>query len=141
MTPDSQEGNPATPTVVSPMGELVPRRHTIRMPPSTGPSSSESASPDWQQVQTLRVADVVMTILKARKAMPSATAATVSRTRHGSGYRVLVRLMEGCPSADAANPEDDLDCTMEGTAAVFVARELGQDLADTFGDKDVFILQ
>jgi hypothetical protein len=67
-----------------------------------------------------------MTILKARKAMPSATAATVSRTRDGDGYRVLVTLMEG--SADA-------------TAAVFVARELGQDLADAFGDKDVFILQ
>jgi len=119
------------------MGELVPVRHTIRMPPSTGPSSSDSASPDWQQVQTLRVADVVMTILKARKAMPSATAAAVSRTRHGTGYRVLVRLMEGSPSADAASLADDID----GAAAIFVARELGQDLADTFGDKDVFILQ
>jgi hypothetical protein len=67
-----------------------------------------------------------MTILKARKAMPSATAATVSRTRDGDGYRVLVTLAAG--GADA-------------TAAVFVARELGQDLADAFGDKDVFILQ
>jgi hypothetical protein len=119
------------------MGELVLVRHTIRMPPSTGSSSSDSASPDWQQVQTLRVADVVMTILKARKAMPSATAAAVSRTRHGTGYRVLVRLMEGSPSADAASLADDID----GAAAIFVARELGQDLADTFGDKDVFILQ
>jgi hypothetical protein len=111
------------------------------MPPSTGPTSSDSPSPDWQQVQTLRVADVVMTILKARKAMPSATAAAVSRTRHGSGYRVLVRLMEGCPSGDAAHRADDMDGTGAGTVAVFVARELGQDLADTFGDKDVFILQ
>jgi hypothetical protein len=119
------------------MGELVPARQTIRMPPSTGPTPSDSASPDWQQVQTLRVADVVMTILKARKAMPSATAAAVSRTRHGTGYRVLVRLMEGSPSADAASLADDID----GAAAIFVARELGQDLADTFGDKDVFILQ
>ena len=107
------------------------------MPPSTGPWSSDSASPGCQQVQTLRVADVVMTILKARKAMPSATAAAVSRTRHGSGYRVLVRLLESSTEADAADLEADID----GAAAVFVARELGQDLADAFGDKDVFILQ
>jgi hypothetical protein len=93
--------------------------------------------PDWQQVQTLRVADVVMTILKARKAMPSATTAAVSRVRHGSGYRVLVRLLEGSTEADAA----DLEAGVDGAAAVFVARELGQDLADAFGDKDVFILQ
>ena len=108
------------------------------MPLSTGPSSGDGALPDWQQVQTLRVADVVMTILKARKAMPSATAAAVSRAKHGEGYRVLVSLLESSgPSADAAEIEADVD----GAAAVFVARELGQDLADAFGDKDVFILQ
>jgi hypothetical protein len=107
------------------------------MPLSTGPLPGTGASPDWQQVQTLRVADVVMTILKARKAMPSATAAAVSRTRHGGGYRVLVSLVEGSPSADAA----DLEAGIDGAAAIFVARELGQDLADAFGDKDVFILQ
>ena len=119
------------------MGDLAARRHTIRMPPSTGPSSSDSASPGWQQVQTLRVADVVMTILKARKAMPTATAAAVSRTRHGSGYRVLVRLTEGSLSADTASLANDMD----GATAVFVAGELGKDLADAFGDEDVFILQ
>jgi hypothetical protein len=107
------------------------------MPLSTGPSSGDGALPDWQQVQTLRVADVVMTILKARKAMPSATTAAVSRVRHGGGYRVLIRLLEGGTDADAA----DLEAGVDGAAAVFVARELGQDLADAFGDKDVFILQ
>ena len=115
------------------------------MPLSTGPSSGDGALPDCQQVQTLRVADVVMTILKARKTMPSATAATVSRARHDGGYRVLVSLLEGSTQvstegsleADAANLEVDID----RAAAVFVARELGQDLADAFGDKDVFILQ
>ena len=123
--------------VVSPMEEPVLYRHTVRMPLSTGSSSGNGASPDEQQVQTLRVADVVMTILKARKAMPSATAAAVSRTRHGDRYRVLVRLMEGSPSAHGA----DADGGIEGTAAIFVAHELGRDLADAFGDKDVFILQ
>jgi hypothetical protein len=78
-----------------------------------------------------------MTILKARKAMPSATAATVARTRDGDGYRVLVSLLEGRPPADGL----DADGGVDGTAAVFVARELGKDLADAFGDKDVFILQ
>ncbi|HEX3516846.1 MAG TPA: hypothetical protein VHT26_22875 [Trebonia sp.] len=119
------------------------------MPLSTGPSSGNGALPDCQQVQTLRVADVVMTILKARKAMPSATAAAVSRARHDGGYRVLVSLLEGSPrsslegttegstQADAA----DLEVGTDRAAAVFVAHELGQDLADAFGDKDVFILQ
>jgi hypothetical protein len=78
-----------------------------------------------------------MTILKARKSMPSATAATVSRARDGDGYRVLVSLLEGSPSADGAGLAGGVD----GTAAVFVTRELGKDLADAFGDKDVFILQ
>jgi hypothetical protein len=108
------------------------------MPLSTRTSSGDDAPPDWQQVQTLRVADVVMTILKARKAMPSATAAAVSRAKHGEGYRVLVSLLESSgPSADAA----DLDGGIDGAAAIFIARELGKDLADAFGGKDVFILQ
>ena len=138
--------------VVSPMSEGVPRRQTIRMPLSTGPSSSDGASPDWQQVQTLRVADVVMTILKARKAMPLATAAAVSRTKHGDGYRVLVSLLEASPPADApaldgtvldgtALDGTDLAEGIDGAAAIFIARELGQDLADAFDGKDVFILQ
>ncbi len=75
------------------------------MPLALGSTSGDGASPDWQEVQTLRVADVVMTILKARKAMPSATAAAVSRARHGDGYRVLVSLLEGSPPADAGGPE------------------------------------
>jgi hypothetical protein len=50
---------------------------------------------------------------------------------------VLIRLLEGGTDADAA----DLEAGVDGAAAVFVARELGQDLADAFGDKDVFILQ
>jgi hypothetical protein len=130
------------------MNGPAPRRQTIRMPLSTDLSSGDGASPDWQQVQTLRVADVVMTILKARKAMPSATAATVSRTKHGDGYRVLVSLLERSP-ADADSDGADLDGSgldgadggIDGAAAIFIARELGQDLADAFDGKDVFILQ
>jgi hypothetical protein len=49
---------------------------------------------------------------------------------------VVVSLLEGSPSADAA-----LDAGPGEAAAVFAACELGKDLADAFGDKDVFILQ
>jgi hypothetical protein len=107
------------------------------MPLSTGATSGGSGSPDCQQVQILRVADVVVTIFNARKAMPAATAAAVSRTRHGDGYRVLVSLLDGSSPADGA----DLDSSADGAAAVFIADELGQDLADAFGGQDVFILQ
>ena len=79
-----------------------------------------------------------MTILKARKAMPSATAAAVSRMKHGDGYRVFVNLLEGSPPADAGtvHPEG-----IDEAIAIFVARELGPDLADAFGREDVIILQ
>src|SRR4030081_463775 len=107
------------------------------MPLNKDLSSGDGALQDLQQLQTLRGAGVVMTILKARKAMPSATAAAVSRARHGGGSRVLVSLLQDGAEADAA----DLGVAVDRAAAVFVARELGQDLADAFGDKDVFILQ
>ncbi len=77
-----------------------------------------------------------MTILEARKAMPSAAAA-VSRAKHGDGYRVLVSLLEASPLADEVCQDGALD----GAIAIFVARELASDLAGAFGGKDVFILQ
>lgn len=124
--------------VVSTMGNLIPGLHTDDMPPSTRSSSGDSPPPDWQQVQTLRVADVVMTILKARKDMPSATAAAVSRAKHGDGYRVLVSLLEDSPPSDGGGGHPG---GIEDAVAIFIARELGQDLADAFGDTDVIILQ
>ena len=120
------------------MGNLIAGLHTDDMPPSTRSSSGESAPPDWQQVQTLRVADVVMTILKARKAMPSATAAAVSRVKHGDGYRVFVSLLEDSPPIDGGGGHPG---GIDDAVAIFIARELGQDLADAFGSTDVIILQ
>lgn len=80
----------------------------------------------------------MMTILEARKTMPAATAAAVSRERHGGGFRVRVRLLEGGPSPDGI-PRDPEET--DRIIAVFVARQLGRDLADAFGDKDVIILK
>jgi hypothetical protein len=105
--------------------------------PGAPSASAAGVRPDWQQVQTLRVADVVMTVLRARKAMPSAIAAAVSRAKHGDGFRVLVRLLDSSPQSGAENPGGGTD----GAVAVFVARELGADLALAFDDKDVIILQ
>jgi hypothetical protein len=112
------------------------------MPPSACSSSGDSLPLDWQQVQTLGVADVVMTILEARKAMPTAMAAAVYRSRHCDGYRVFVSLLESSPSTvpDVDVPDADVP-DVDGAVAIFVARELRKDLADAFGIKDVFILQ
>jgi len=79
-----------------------------------------------------------MTILEARKTMPSATAAAVTREKHGGGFRVRVSLLEDTPSPDV-NPQDPGGS--EGIAATFVASQLGRDLTDAFGDKDVIILR
>jgi hypothetical protein len=100
--------------------------------------SGAPPSPDWQQVQTLGVAEIVMTILEARKTLPSATAAAVSREKHGGGFRVRVSLLEDMPSPDGDLQDQGRP---QGVVAIFVARRLGQDLTDAFGDKDVIILK
>jgi hypothetical protein len=135
--------------VISTMSAWSHTGTLVTMPLSSGSLSGDDTAPaersagagrprpDWQQVQTLRVADVVMTVLQARKKMPSAIAAAVSRAKHGDGYRVVVRLLDSSPRIGAEDPDDGV----EGAVAIFVARELGADLAVAFDDKDVIILQ
>lgn len=111
-------------------------------PGTDAPTGGGQPPPDWQQVQTLGLADVAMTILQARKTMPTATAAVVSRERHGGGFRVRMNLLEGLRSAGDGDPGDPRDPGTAGqVVAIFVARQLGKDLADAFGDKDVIILR
>jgi hypothetical protein len=92
--------------------------------------------PSSQPTETLGVAEVVMTILEARKTMPWATAASVSREIHRDRVHVRVRLLESSsPSSDGR---------LEGhgeVVAAFTARRLGEDLATAFGQKDVIILK
>lgn len=95
--------------------------------------SGEPQRPYWQQVQTLGVAEVVTAILHARKTLPSATSAAVSRENHGKGFRVHVHLLDGSES-----PDDHY--ASEGAVAIFLARELGSDLAEAFDGKDVIVL-
>jgi hypothetical protein len=86
--------------------------------------------------ETLGVAEIVMTILEARKTMPWATAASVSREVHRDLVHVRVRLLENpsLPSADRPEGHDEV-------VAAFTARRLGEDLATAFGQKDVIILK
>ena len=99
-------------------------------------------SPDWELVDTLGVVDVVMTILRARETTPSATAATVSRERHANAFHVRVCLLKDSPAPPEGKPADPGRTGGSGEVIVdFVARQLGQDLVDAFGNSDVIILK
>jgi len=112
------------------------------MSPGTDPAIDDGKpSPDWELVETLGVADIVMIILGARKTMPSATAATVSRERHGDVFHVRVSL-KGPPSPPEADQPGPGRIDGPGEViADFAARQLGQDLVDAFGNNDVIILK
>jgi hypothetical protein len=121
----------------------VPDRNTADMSPGTDPAIDDGKpSPDWELVETLGVADVVMTILGARKTMPSATAAAVSRERRGDVFHVRVSLLESSPSPADGNRSQPGRIDEPGEViADFAARRLGQDLVDAFGNNDVIILK
>jgi len=115
----------------------VPALKTAGMSPGTGPAIDDGKpSPDWEPVETLGVADIVMIILGARKTMPAATAATVSRRRRGDVFHVRVSLLDGGNRPEAGH----IDGPGE-VIADFAARQLGQDLVDAFGNNDVIILR
>jgi hypothetical protein len=69
----------------------------------------------------------VITILKARTLMPTATAAAITRERCSEGFHVRVSLLE--------------DDTAGVVIASFAARQLNEDLTTAFGGKDVIILK
>ena len=77
-----------------------------------------------------------MTILEARKTMPSATAASVSRERRDDLLYVRVTLLEN-PSAGTAGGPDGHGAVV----AAFTVRRLDDDLSAAFGQKDVIILK
>jgi len=121
----------------------VPGLHTAGMSPGTDPAIHDGKpSPDWERVETLGVADVVMIILGARKTMPSATAAAVSRERRGDVFHVRVSLLKGPPSPSGGNRSEPGRIDGPGEViADFAARQLGQDLVDAFGSNNVIILK
>jgi hypothetical protein len=74
--------------------------------------------------------------------MPLATAATVTRERHGDTFHVRVRLMNDPPAiADGDAPDPDGSGWPGAVIADFVTRQLETDLADAFGSTDVIVLK
>jgi hypothetical protein len=110
------------------------------MEPDPDPAGIDGREPSARrQVETLGVADVVVSILEARKEKPWANAAAVWRQRRGDIVHVRVILME---SASAPSPGPG-GAGQEGRTEVireFAARRLGEDLITAFGGKDVIIL-
>jgi hypothetical protein len=90
--------------------------------------------PTGPSVETLGIADIVVTILEARKTNPRATAAAVSRESHGDVVHVRVSLLEasGRPEEQPGRGE---------FVAAFTTRQLGADLAAAFGHKNLIILK
>ncbi|GEM_PF-1542179 len=116
-----QEGNPAS----------LPVLPTIT---GSGQPGILAGMASGQSVETLGIADVVMTILQARKTMPWATAAAVSRESRGDVIHVRVSLLES-----SERPEDQPG--RGEVVAAFTARQLDADLAAAFGSKDAIILK
>lgn len=124
-----------------------PGVHTANMASGPDPVADDrSSSLAWQRVDSLEVTQIVLAILEARKTMPWATAATVSRKRHGDAVRVCVTMLKDSPSADHSADHGDTGghAGITGTSAVIAAFEvgrLGDDLARAFGDSDVITLK
>jgi hypothetical protein len=100
----------------------------------------EGSAPDWQAVETLGLADVIMAILRARRSLPDAKTAEVARERQPTLTHVRVSLChEPVPGpvpggqARAAQPAV--------TIALFRARRLDSDLTEAFKGRDVIILK
>ena len=97
-------------------------------------------APDWQEVETLGLADVIIAILRARRSHPAAKTAEVARERQPTVTHVRVSLChEPLPGpvpggqARAALPAV--------TIALFKARRLDSDLAKAFKGRDVIVLK
>jgi hypothetical protein len=86
--------------------------------------------------ESLSVSEIVLAILEARKTMPWATAASISRKTDRDLVHVRVRLLESSSPSSAGRP----DGRGEDVAA-FTVRRLGEDLAIAFGQKDMIILK
>jgi hypothetical protein len=109
------------------------------MAPRCDAAAGEQPPPaDWQQVETLSLAEVVLTILRAQSKAPLATAAAIVRDRRDEGFLVRVRLLEGTPPLAGDPGVKEAPGTL---IAAFAALHLGQELLDAFGENDVIILK
>jgi hypothetical protein len=93
---------------------------------------------DWLGVETLSLAEVVLSILRAQRKAPLATAAAIVRESRDEGFLVRVRLLEGTPPL-AGDP--GVHEAPGSLIAAFAALHLGPELLDAFGENDVIILK
>ena len=110
--------------------------HAAGMAPGSDAMPGDGPPLGSRAAESLGVAEIVMTILEARKTMPWATAASISREWRRDLLHVRVTLLESSSASSAGHP----DGHGEVVAAFTVAR-LDEDLAAAFGQKDVIILK
>ena len=122
-----------------------PGVHTANMASGPDPLADDRpSSPAWERVDSLEVTQIVLAILEARKTMPWATAATVSRRQHGDAVRVCVTMLKSSPDNEDGEQGDTNGHADSGTCAVIAAfevRRLGADLVQAFGNSDVITLK
>jgi hypothetical protein len=100
---------------------------------------SDAVPGDGHPAESLGVAEVVMTILEARKTKPWATAASISREWRHDLLHVRVTLLES--SSGSATDRPGGQPAHGEVVAAFTVRRLDEDLAVAFGHKDVIILK
>jgi hypothetical protein len=114
-------------------------------PDSDAATGDGQTPPGSQPKESLSVAEVVLAILQARKTMPWATAASISRQKHRDLVHVCVRLLESSspsPAVESSSPSPAGRQEGNGeVVAAFTVRRLGEDLDTAFGQKDVIILK
>jgi hypothetical protein len=123
----------------------APLKHTAGMARGTDSPVGDQESPDWQHVETLGLADIVMTILEGRKTAPSSSAAAISQQRHGNVFHVRVTLLDD-PSLQPGGswPEPPGPPGAGGPGLVvadFAVGQLGQDLVEAFDGNETIILK
>ncbi len=137
ITTACQAGNPASLPVVPTITGGGAGGHPAGMAPDSDAATGDGQTPPGSQPkESLSVAEVVLAILHARKTMPWATAASISRETHRDLVHVSVRLLESSSPSPAGRQEGNGE-----VVAAFTVRRLGEDLATAFGQKDVIILK
>jgi hypothetical protein len=112
------------------------------MAPGTDPPAGDQESSGWQQVETLGLADIVMTILEGRKTAPSSSAAAISQQRHGHGFHVRVTLLDDPSLQPGGSWPEPVGAVRPGlVVADFAAGRLGQDLVEAFDGNETIILK
>jgi hypothetical protein len=112
------------------------------MAPGTDLPVGDQESSDWQHVETLGLADIVMTILEGRKTAPSCSAAAISQQRRGNVFHVRVTLLDD-PSLQPGGswPEPGGASGPGLVVADFAVGQLGQDLVEAFDGNETIILK